>query len=208
MQLEIPAGVRNQIPAELQQLLRRSLEDIGTPQPKTVGLSKMFSEEDVRYLEQCMSPKSTWLDALAWSMLEAAQQLKQRADELLVQGDFLRAADRYRLLHKVTEQRVLSELSGMPSYPASATIPAGLLARTILDALATVGFVYLRIGEFRGANEASSVIRKVGNFLNNLSEAAEIGLSPEGEAAWLAHPGFIWSTAGFTFVMGADSTYS
>lgn len=206
IQLQIRSDGDKPVTPGLENLLLQNMGVMVCPGQKVVGLESLSDQKRVQATKRLMTPNWVWPNAVACSMLEAAQKLKRKADDLVRQGDFSRACDRYLSMLEVMESRLMIYIPPhLPEYDTlERTMAKGLLCRTILDGLTTAGFIFLNTEDLIAAERAERAVSKMMQRMRESPSVVDMGFLPDGEAALLVHPEADWFVRTLDFVLASN----
>ncbi|KAK4547035.1 hypothetical protein LTR36_001256 [Oleoguttula mirabilis] len=152
--------------AALETRLLRPFQDL-TIGPQRVSITGCLQPDKTKAYALFMGAQTRFLKPTAWKALELTQTLKCRGDELVKLGDLTHAVDRYHLVAQLHQSCRLLDLP-QTCFQSDVELPVGRMQYTAVDAIATVGFIHLRLGNVDDACSVLSELPYIYGFLRKL----------------------------------------
>ena len=184
---------RKAMTAGLEASLLATLTNIGFGAQKITVQDSVQSSEAQLDIPKRMVPKRAWPTLIAWNLIDAAQRMKLKADDLVMKGEHSLAIEKYQGLFNPGFECTLFNYS-LDIYNSDCVIPTAILTYRLIDAAVTTGFLQLRTGGCAAANTTGGAIQAVSRgrtFLQQVSGYEEQVFAEKGRTLFCAQ-GTIW----------------
>ena len=104
-----------------------------------------LSPQTIQEMKRKMGPKSVWLNAMAWNVIETLREFNQKAEDLIEQRDLVRASVWYTHIMGLYANCSLFHLADS-AYNSDIARPINIIDNLLITAAITDSFVKIRLG--------------------------------------------------------------